>query len=175
MYGHGGWDADNAKFSKSIMKLDFDHNFHYSSKVDITNYLDNIYSDQHEICSESGLGHGNDKELGLGTETVSKDCFVIGVNKREFYSLSWDEIEEASEKDNFLVKLKSALKANKTAELTELLKGKKIFCPTSENGLSSIKIEDLSLYHNMVMVRDRIWAPQDITFAFFNNLHLGHR
>ena len=25
------------------------------------------------------------------------------------------------------------------------------------------------------MVRDRIWAPHDIRFAFFNNLHLGHR
>ena len=61
MYGHGGWDADSAKFSKSIMQLDFDRNFHYSSKVDVTNDLDNIYSDQHEICSESGLGHRNDK------------------------------------------------------------------------------------------------------------------
>ena len=25
------------------------------------------------------------------------------------------------------------------------------------------------------MVRDRIWAPESIRFAFFNNLHLGHR
>ena len=99
-------------------------------------------------------------------ENVSKGWFVIGVNKREFYSLSWDEIEEASENDEFLMKLKTALKANKTADLTNLLKGKSIFCPESKKCLSSIKIEDLSLYHNIVMVRDRIWAPQDITFAF---------
>ena len=67
------------------------------------------------------------------------------------------------------------MKANKTKELTEVLKGKSIFCFKSKNRLSSINIEDLSLYHNIVMVRDRIWAPHDIRFAFFNNLHLGHR
>ena len=27
----------------------------------------------------------------------------------------------------------------------------------------------------MVMVRDQIWASHEIRFAFFNNLHLGHR
>ena len=25
------------------------------------------------------------------------------------------------------------------------------------------------------MVRDRIWAPESLKYAFFNNLHLGHR
>ena len=82
--------------------------------------------------------------MGIGLENISKECFVIGVNKREFYSLSWDEIEEASENNEFLMKLKAALKANKTKELTELLKGKSIFCSEIKNGLSSIKIEDLS-------------------------------
>ena len=36
-------------------------------------------------------------------------------------------------------------------------------------------MEDLSLYRDVIMVRDRIWAPESIRFAFFNNLHLGHR
>ena len=43
------------------------------------------------------------------------------------------------------------------------------------SSLSSVKIEDLSLYRNAVMVRDRIWVPNSITLNVFNNLHLGHR
>ena len=66
MYGNGGWDADNYTFSKSIMQLDSDCSLHYNSKIDVTNDLDNIFSDQHEICSENGLGHGSDQELGNG-------------------------------------------------------------------------------------------------------------
>ena len=89
--------------------------------------------------------------------------------------MSWEEIEEAANKDELLVKLKSALQAGKEAELTELLKGKLIHCTKSEGGRSAIKMEDLSLYRNVIMVRDRIWAPKDITFTFFNNHHLGHR
>ena len=41
--------------------------------------------------------------------------------------------------------------------------------------MASIKVEDLSLYQDVVMVRDRIWAPNSLRYAFFNNLHLGHR
>ena len=137
--------------------------------------MDNIYGDQHEICAINGLGHTSEQEIGVGPDRQTVDCFVIGPNKREFYSLSWEEIEEAANKDELLVKLKSALQAGKEAELTELLKGKLIHCTESEGGRSAIKMEDLSLYRNVIMVRDRIWAPKDITFAFFNNLHLGHR
>ena len=100
---------------------------------------------------------------------------MISSDKREYYSLSWDDIEEATDDYEFLVKLRTALIENDTLTLTEMLKGKSIFCPVSKNGLSAIAIEDLSLYHNAVMVRDRIWAPKSITLNFFNNLHLGHR
>ena len=86
-----------------------------------------------------------------------------------------EEIKEDAKNDELLVKLKSALKGDRKDELTELLKGKMIHCSESKNGLANIKIEDLSLYRNVIMVRDRIWAPHDIRFAFFNNLHLGHR
>ena len=175
MYGHGGRDADNHNFTKSIMQLDTERNLHYSSKLDVTNDMDNIYSDQHEICAANGFGHSSEQEMGIGLEKLSNECFVIGVNKREFYSLSWDEIEEASENDELLVKLKTALKANKKKELTELLKGRNIYCSENKNGLTSTKVKDLSLYHKVIMVRDRIWAPHDIRFAFFNNLHLSHR
>ena len=97
------------------------------------------------------------------------------MNKRKFYSLSWEEIAEAAEKDEFLVQLKSAMLANDVDQMEKLLKNKRIHCAKNKNGVAAIKIEDLSLYRNVIMVRDRIWAPESITFAFFNNLHLGHR
>ena len=56
-----------------------------------------------------------------------------------------------------------------------MIKGKKIHCSGHANGLGKIKPEDLSLYMDVVMVRDRIWAPKSLTQSFFNNLHLGHR
>ena len=175
MYGNTPWDMDNQIFSADIREMDSDRNLHYSSKLDVTNDLDNIYSDQHKICAKNGLGHSNELEMGPLSDRKSKECFVIGENKRKFYALSWEEIEEASNNDELLTKLRSALLEDKKDELTELLKGKMIHCSDSKNGLANIKIEDLSLYRNIVMVRDRIWSPHDIRFAFFNNLHLGHR
>ena len=43
------------------------------------------------------------------------------------------------------------------------------------NTMSQVKLEDLSLYKNCLLVRDRIWVPDDLKRNFFNNLHLGHR
>ena len=65
--------------------------------------------------------------------------------------------------------------SNRTEEISQLLKDKRIHCSENKNGISAIKVEDLSLYRNVIMVQDRIWAPESIRFAFFNNLHLGHR
>ena len=89
--------------------------------------------------------------------------------------MNWAEIEEATADDEFLSQLRQALIDNNVAAIEDHLKGKAIHCPTHKNGLSSIKLEDLSLYHNVVMVRDRIWVPDSITLNIFNNLHLGHR
>ena len=86
-----------------------------------------------------------------------------------------EEIAEAADKEEFLTSLKNAMLSNDIEKMEELLKNKRIHCVQSKNGLSAIRVEDLSLYRNIIMVRDRIWAPESITFAFFNNLHLGHR
>ena len=137
--------------------------------------MDNIYGDQHEACSESGFGHSTEEELGTGPERYTAECYVLNVNKRKFYALSWEEIAEAAEKDEFLVQLKNAMLSNNVDQMEALLKNKRIHCAENKNGVAAIKVKDLSLYHNVIMVRDRIWAPESITFAFFNNLHLGHR
>ena len=47
MYGNGGWDIDNHIFNASIQDMDSDRDRHYHSKLDVTNDLDNLYSDQH--------------------------------------------------------------------------------------------------------------------------------
>ena len=52
MYENGGWDLDDYAFSKSINQLDVERVKPYSSKVNVTNYLDNIFSDQHENLEE---------------------------------------------------------------------------------------------------------------------------
>ena len=61
------------------------------------------------------------------------------------------------------------------SEIENLIKGKQIQCSEHANGVASIKVEDLSLYQDVVMVQDRICAPKSLRYAFFNNLHLGHR
>ena len=59
--------------------------------------------------------------------------------------MSWEEISEAAEEDEFLAKLKTAMMSDKTKDMAELLKDKRIHCAESKNVLSSIKVEDLSL------------------------------
>merc|ERR1712105_424075 len=173
MYGNGGWDKDNQAFSSSIQEMDSDRDRHYQSKLDVTNDFDNIYSDQHQICADNGLDHASEAEWRLKESPV--ECFVLNINKRKYYALSWEEIADAAEEDEFLVKLKEAIKNDNDSVITELLKGKVIHCKSNKNGISSIKKKDLSLYRDTIMVRDRIWAPESLTAAFFNNLHLGHR
>ena len=70
--------------------MDSNRNHHYNSKLDVSNDLDNIYGDQHEICALNGLGHNSKKELGTGTDRQTAECFVLKTNKREFYALSWE-------------------------------------------------------------------------------------
>ena len=168
-------ERDNHVFNSSIEEMDKDRDRHYNSKLDVANDLDNIYGDQHQVCAENGFGHKSEEELRKGKKGKTIECHVLNLNKRKFYALSWEEISEAAEEDEFLIKLKTAMMSNKTKEMTELLKGKSIHCIENKNGISAIKVEDLSLYRNVIMVRNRIWAPEAIRFAFFNNLHLGHR
>ena len=66
------------------------------------------------------------------------------------------------------------MKNNQMSEIENLIKGKQIKCSTNANSVASIKIDYLSLYRDVVMVRDRIWAPDSLRYAFFNNLYLGH-
>merc|ERR1711984_45200 len=153
MYGNGGWDKDNQAFSSSIQEMDSDRDRHYQSKLDVTNDFDNIYSDQHQICADNGLDHASEAEWRLKESPV--ECFVLNINKRKYYALSWEEIADAADEDEFLVKLKEAIKNDNDSVITELLKGKVIHCKSNKNGISSIKKEDLSLYRDTIMVRDK--------------------
>ena len=175
MYGNSRPNADDRIFSTSIEEIDKDRTTYYESKLDVANDLDNVSNDQHEVCAENGYGHSSEAELGTGPERYQAECFVLNVNKRKFYSLSWEEIEEAANNDEYLVKLKKAMLSDDNDTMEELIKNKRIHCAQNKNGIAKIQVADLSIYKNIIMVRDRIWAPEPITFAFFNNLHLGHR
>ena len=176
MYGLSDWDEDDATFSASVQNLDIERDLHYSTKLDANQDLDNIESEeQHEICQLAGFGHYNDKGLGNDHSRYSANCYIHNVNKKGFYALSWEEVADEANNDEFLYELKNAIKNTDTKKIEELIKGKQIHCSEHANGVGKIKAEDLSLYQDVVMVRDRIWAPQSLTRSFFNNLHLGHR
>ena len=125
MYGNGDWDADDHSFLASIHIMDIDRDYHYSSKIDVNNDLDNIYSDQHKVCKDWGFGHSSDEEVGHGPERYTADCFVHNINKKEFYALSWEEIADNVDEDEFLCKLKNAMKDNRISEIENLIKGSK--------------------------------------------------
>ena len=113
MYGNGSWDPDDNKFTKSIMQLDLDRHINYRSKANVANDLDNIFDDQHQICAINNLGHSSGQELGFtDKERATKECYANSADKREYYALSWDDIEEAADDDVFLVDLRTALIAN---------------------------------------------------------------
>ena len=131
MYGRGGPNPDDQDFNISIEDFDKARNYLYSSKIEASEDIDNADENRHSICK-----HPENKRA----EEDSINCMVLNVNKREYYSLSWEEIAEAAEQDEFLVNLKQALLANNHERLKELLNGKKIHCPESRNGLCAIKI-----------------------------------
>ena len=175
MYGRGGPNPDDQDFNNSIKEFDRDRNYFYSSKIEASEDLDNMYENQHsETCEYKKI---KPHEKGSSNCEPKKEdsikCMKLNVNNRKYYSLSWEEIAEAAEQDEFLVDLKHTLQTNNHEKLTELLRGKVIHCPDNTNGISAIIIEDLSIYQDVIIVQDRIWAPQAITFAFFNNLHLA--
>ena len=123
-------------------------------EVDVANDLVNIFGEQHEICSLNKLGHGNELEM----KSKDDECFVTNLEKRKVYSLGWEDIEEATDNDAFLTKLREALISDNRKKLEELLSGRLIHCSSLKNGLSKITIDDLSLYHNCIMVHNRIWG-----------------
>ena len=86
---------------------DFDRDYHYSSKIDVANDLDNIHGDQHEVCPASGFGHNSEMEILPRATRNAAECYVLNVNKRSFYALSWQEIADADNEDEFLIDLKT--------------------------------------------------------------------
>ena len=79
MYGNGGYEADNFSFTKDLERQDEERMMVYHSKIDVANDLDNVFGDQHEICSLNDLGHSNKLEMN----SKNDECFVTNLNKRE--------------------------------------------------------------------------------------------
>ena len=166
MFGHGNEDPKDLKFSEDIENLDRARSAMYETKLEAIEDFDGAYENRHSQC--------NHPENMTPTED-SLNCLAININNLGYYSLNWEQIAEAALEDNFLVELKAALLSDNRKILKSLLSGKKIHDRESDNRLRAIKIEDLSIYRDVVMVADRIWGPKPMARAFFNNLHLGHR
>ena len=64
MYGHRRRDVDNNSFTKDIDRLEEERIRIYHSKIDVPNDLENVFGEQHEICSQNNLGHSNELEMG---------------------------------------------------------------------------------------------------------------
>ena len=104
----------------------------------------------------------------------------IATEKIGITTIHWEDIDEAIEQDKKLRKIRNALKMNDEDTLKEEIAGKIISDNWADpeaivKSTSKIRIEDLSLYRNCILVRDRIWVPEDLRQSFYNNLHLGHR
>ena len=125
MYGYGDWDEDNEAFSASIRNLDIERDLHYSTKLDANIDLDDIDSEeQDKICHIAGFGHHNDEGLGNGQSRYSANCYIHNVNRKGFYAISWEEIADEADDDEFLYDFKNAIKNLNTKKIEELIQGK---------------------------------------------------
>ena len=116
--------------------MDIERDIHYSTKLDANQDIDNIVSEeQHEICQLAGFGHKNDEEIKPYSSRYKANCYIHNVNKKGFYALSWEEIADAADEDEFLFDLKNAIKTLDTKKIEELLSGKQIQCSESANGV----------------------------------------
>ena len=135
MYGRVGPNPDDQDFNNSIEEFDRDRNYFYSSKIEASEDLDNMYENRHsETCEHKKIKPN--EEGSINCEPKKEDSIksmVLNVNNRKYYSLSWEEIAEAAELDGFLVDLKHTLLTNNHEKLTELLQGKAIHCPDNAN------------------------------------------
>merc|ERR1711940_3828 len=136
MFGYGNEDQRDQEFSADIENLDRDRAAMYESKLEAGDDLDDAYESRHSQCKHPE---------NLTPEEDKLNCMAFNVNKREYYSLSWEHIAESALEDSFLVELKAALEANNHEKLRTLLSGKRIHDRGSKNGNRAIKIEDLSL------------------------------
>ena len=171
MYNNCDISELDKDFNNSISEMDLERSKYYNSKIDVSNDLDNYFSDQHEICHLNNLGHTSDEELGTTIEErEKKECFVFSSSKRDFYAITWEDIAEATHDDEWLCKLRDYVVEGKTAEINTILNGKMMSDPMSEKlseKRTKINPEDLTLYRNCLLVRDQIWAPKSLIGNFF--------
>ena len=94
MYGHGRLDQDDQDFNTAIENDDRSRTYFYTSKIEAIHDIDNSYENRHMMCSHPE---------NIKPEEDKINCMTLNVNKREYYSLSWEEIAEAALQDEFLV------------------------------------------------------------------------
>ena len=109
MYGNGGYDLDNTAFSNDIRQVEIDRDLFFRTKINASNGLDNFSDLQHQACGKDNLGHSNDIELGKTIEErEGKQCYAFNISNTNFYAITWSDIADAIEDDDFLYDLKEA-------------------------------------------------------------------
>ena len=69
-----------------------------------------VSEEQHEVCHIAGFGHQGDEGIKPYSKRYTGDCYIHNVNKKGFYALSWEQISDAADEDEFLYELKNAIK-----------------------------------------------------------------
>ena len=86
MFGHGNEDQKDHEFTADIENLDKDRSAQYESKLEAGDDIENAYENRHDMCNHPENVTPSEDKL---------NCLAYNVNRREYYSLSWEYIAEA--------------------------------------------------------------------------------
>ena len=187
MYATRDYDPDSNKFNEEIANMDAERDIIFEDKAVAVYDKDSAIicrvgpkDDARTSCSSPHNKELSEEIIELNEIEVFYSRFENDVNNGGINTVTWDDISEAIENDEKLTSIRNALRNGDKNTVNKELTGIKISDnwadPTEIVKLSSlVKLEDLSLYKNCLMVRDRIWVPEDLRRNFFNNLLLGHR
>lgn len=189
MYTSRKFEPDNMSFDEDIEDLDACRDTVLKGKT-----LASYDVDYAIMCSagHDALPSRNSCDDNCSVDDTDEDVVIIDDSKKfkvnfnadiqnnKVNAVSWKDIDEATDNDRKLNKIRNALKSNDKETLEGEIKGLTMSDnpPNADEIVktrSGVKIEDLSLYKNCILIRDRIWVPEDLRRAFYNNLHLGHR
>ena len=127
------------------------------------------------MCStgHDKLPERNSCNVNCSISNTSEDVVILNDSKQyqisfnsttennKINAVSWEEIDEATDNDKKLSNIRNDLKVNDRDTLESEIKGLKISDnhPNADEIVktrSGVKLEDLSLYKNCVLIRDRI-------------------
>ena len=120
------------------------------------------------------FSHDTLKKMGNDDFGVSEIIGEAQINAIDFtgaklQAITWEDINEAMWGDPILSEFRRHLKDNNVNQVERMLGNTKLAFPDTSDRATKVNIEDISLYKDCLMIKDRIKKQ------FLCNLHLWHR